>query len=140
LGQSADIHTEAISIRDPAKMPPLLHRLSEVQPEPLDYLSVSYGLTPSLFKFWKRSHYTPLYIRQTTNELTGEHSCVMIKGLSNRQTETKEWLSSFAQDFHRRFLSLLSYKFREFASVTALSIMEACNAAGSPAKPRLGIP
>lgn len=32
------------------------------------------------------------------------------------------------QDFRRRFLSLLSYKFREFGSVTALSILEAVNA------------
>jgi hypothetical protein len=30
-------------------------------------------------------------------------------------------------DFRRRFLSLLSYKFREFGSVTALSILEAVN-------------
>ena len=31
-------------------------------------------------------------------------------------------------DFRRRFLSLLSFKFREFGSVTALSILEAANA------------
>lgn len=30
-------------------------------------------------------------------------------------------------DFRRRFLSLLSFKFREFGSVTALSILEAAN-------------
>ena len=31
-------------------------------------------------------------------------------------------------DFRRRFLSLLSFKFREFGSVTALSVLEATNA------------
>jgi len=31
-------------------------------------------------------------------------------------------------DFRRRFLSLLSFKFREFGSVTALSLLEATNA------------
>ena len=30
-------------------------------------------------------------------------------------------------DFRRRFLTLLSYKFREFGSVTALSVLEAAN-------------
>jgi hypothetical protein len=30
-------------------------------------------------------------------------------------------------DFRRRFLSLLSFKFREFGSVTALSVLEAAN-------------
>ena len=31
-------------------------------------------------------------------------------------------------DFRRRFLTLLSYNFREFGSVTALSVVEAANA------------
>ena len=31
-------------------------------------------------------------------------------------------------DFRKRFLSLLSYKFRELGSITALSILEAANA------------
>jgi N-acetyltransferase 10 len=31
-------------------------------------------------------------------------------------------------DFRRRFISLLSFKFREFGSVTALSVIEAANA------------
>jgi hypothetical protein len=31
-------------------------------------------------------------------------------------------------DFRRRFLTLLSFKFREFGSVTALSVLEAANA------------
>jgi len=31
-------------------------------------------------------------------------------------------------DFRRRFLTLLSFKFREFGAVTALSIIEAINA------------
>ena len=31
-------------------------------------------------------------------------------------------------DFRKRFITLLSYKFREFASVTALSVLEAANA------------
>jgi N-acetyltransferase 10 len=30
-------------------------------------------------------------------------------------------------DFRRRFLTLLSFKFREFGSVTSLSVLEAAN-------------
>lgn len=37
------------------------------------------------------------------------------------------WLGAFAGDFHRRFLSLLSYKFREFPSILALTIEESAN-------------
>lgn len=133
-------------------MPPLLRRLSELTPEKLDYLGVSYGLTPSLFRFWKRTGYIPLYLRQTQNDLTGEHTCIMIKALdkSDRLKEDGTWLSAFAQgefckltakvckgsfqgtlsfsDFRRRFISLLSFQFRHFPSITSLSVLEAAGA------------
>lgn len=89
--------TEAIAIRDPKRMPPLLQRLSERRPEPLDYLGVSYGLTPQLLRFWKRAGYVPLYLRQTPNDLTGEHSCVMLKSLGSSVAEEENWLTAFAQ-------------------------------------------
>ncbi|GAA5886428.1 hypothetical protein JCM5296_001903 [Sporobolomyces johnsonii] len=125
--KNASLATDSITIRDAAKMPPLLQRLSERSPEKLDYLGVSYGVTPLLFKFWKRAGFVPLYMRQTTNDLTGEHSCVMLRGLNKNQAETSRWLSDFSVDFRKRFIALLSYKFREFGSIPALSILEAAN-------------
>ncbi|GAA99312.1 uncharacterized protein L969DRAFT_93775 [Mixia osmundae IAM 14324] len=122
------LHTEVIAVRNAARMPPLLQRLPERQPEKLDYLGVSYGLTPSLFKYWKRNGYIPMYLRQTENDLTGEHTCIMLRGLSSSRSESAGWLSAFALDFRRRFLSLLSFKFREFSSVLSLSIIEGANA------------
>ncbi|KAJ7511854.1 GNAT acetyltransferase 2-domain-containing protein [Mycena galericulata] len=124
---TSDLRTETPTVRAVSSMPPLLQRLSERKPEILDYLGVSYGLTGQLLRFWKRAGYVPLYLRQSTSELTGEHSCVMVRGLSS-SSDGQEWLGEFAKDFRRRFLSLLSYKFREFGSVTALSILEAVNA------------
>ncbi|ORY82898.1 putative nucleolus protein [Leucosporidium creatinivorum] len=128
VDENATLHTDKVGIRDASRMPPLLQRLSERQPENLDYLGTSYGVTPLLFKFWKRAGYVPLYMRQTTNDLTGEHSCVMLRGLNKNKDESASWLSAFSVDFRKRFISLLSYKFREFASVTALSVLEAANA------------
>ncbi|KAJ2913890.1 hypothetical protein MD484_g6524, partial [Candolleomyces efflorescens] len=125
---SADLLTEKPTIRSATSMPPLLQRLSERKPEPLDYLGVSYGLTSQLLRFWKRAGFVPLYLRQTQSELTGEHTCVMVRGLNSSLPGELGWLSEFAKDFRRRFLTLLSYKFREFGSVTALSVLEAVNA------------
>ena|ERR1700709_837499 len=51
-----------------------------------------------------------VYLRQTPNDLTGEHTCVMIRPLENN-SEGKEWLGAFSRDFKRRFLELLSYQF-----------------------------
>ncbi|KAJ8065947.1 hypothetical protein OCU04_005048 [Sclerotinia nivalis] len=129
---SASLLDDNINVRDIRKMPPLFSKLSEKRPDNLDYIGVSYGLTQPLHRFWKRASFVPLYLRQTPNELTGEHTCVMVRTLEN--SENREWESAFSRDFHRRFLSLLSYQFREFPSVLALSIDESANA-GSKSDP-----
>ncbi|GKT64836.1 nucleolar ATPase [Colletotrichum tofieldiae] len=115
-----------VHIRDINKLPPLFARFSEIRPAALDYVGVSYGLTQQLHKFWKRASFAPVYLRQTANDLTGEHTCVMLRPLEN--TADQSWLGAFSRDFQRRFQSLLSYQFREFQSVVALSIDESANA------------
>ncbi|KAG5219845.1 DUF699-domain-containing protein [Salix suchowensis] len=102
---SATLLTDDLAIRAPTAMPPLLQRLTERKPEQLDYLGVSYGLTPQLLR-----------------ELTGEHTCVMVRGLNSSTEGELEWLMEFTKDFRRRFLSLLSFKFREFASLTSTEL------------------
>uniref|UniRef100_A0AAY5KMN5 RNA cytidine acetyltransferase n=1 Tax=Esox lucius TaxID=8010 RepID=A0AAY5KMN5_ESOLU len=106
-------------------LPPLLLKLNERRAERLDYLGVSYGLTPPLLKFWKKAGFVPVYLRQTPNDLTGEHSCVMLKELSAEEVpEQGQWLAAFWKDFRRRFLSLLSYQFSTFSPSMALNILQ----------------
>ena len=125
--EESNLQSDNIKVRDINNMPPLFSRLSERRPYYLDYVGVSYGLTQPLHKFWKRSSFSPVYLRQTANELTGEHTCVMIRTLSTGSNDSS-WLGAYTRDFHRRFLSLLSFQFRSFPSVLALSIMESANA------------
>ncbi|XP_017261286.1 RNA cytidine acetyltransferase [Kryptolebias marmoratus] len=126
----ASVSSEAVSLLEevvtPRKeLPPLLLKLSERRAEKLDYLGVSYGLTAQLLRFWKKAGYTPVYLRQTPNDLTGEHSCVMVKELNTDEaSEQSRWLSAFWKDFRRRFLSLLSYQFSSFNPSLALSILQ----------------
>ncbi|BDD54565.1 killer toxin resistant protein, variant 2 [Monascus purpureus] len=124
---NSNLLDDNVRVRDIRSMPPLFGKLSERRPDALDYVGVSYGLTPALHKFWKRSSFVPVYLRQTPNDLTGEHSCVMLRTLSAGSNDSS-WLGAFARDFHRRFLTLLSYQFRTFPSVLSLSICESANA------------
>ena len=39
----------------------------------------------------------PLYVRQTTSELTGEHTCVMVRGLNTSVESELEWLREFVR-------------------------------------------
>ncbi|XP_011605868.2 RNA cytidine acetyltransferase [Takifugu rubripes] len=124
------VSSEAVSLLEevviPRKeLPPLLLKLSERRAERLDYLGVSYGLTTQLLRFWKKAGYSPVYLRQTPNDLTGEHSCVMLKELNTDEaSEQSQWLTAFWKDFRRRFLSLLSYQFSSFHPSLSLTILQ----------------
>ena len=106
-------------------LPPLLQKLSERKPEALHYLGTSFGITHQLFCFWKKSKYFPVYIRQTANETTAEHSCIMLHAL-HVQDVLPDWLEKFSSDFHKRFLNLLSYNLSNFTSTLALEIESSC--------------
>ena len=102
-------------------LPPLLLELSERPPEKLQYLGTSYGLTPNLLRFWKKSGYVPTYIRQTKNDLTGEHTLIMLKLLES--TTSSSWLPEFWTDFRHRLVNLLGYQLSALPPSLALSLL-----------------
>ena len=105
-------------------LPPLLLELSERPPEPLNYLGTSYGLTANLLRFWKKGGYVPTYVRQTKNDLTGEHTVIMLKVLGgDSANKTQSWLSEFWTDFRHRLVHLLGYQLSSLAPSLALSLL-----------------
>uniref|UniRef100_A0A1B0A084 RNA cytidine acetyltransferase n=1 Tax=Glossina pallidipes TaxID=7398 RepID=A0A1B0A084_GLOPL len=110
-------------IRPRKKIPTLLKRLTERIPEHIEYLGTSYGLTQDLLKFWKSLGFVPVYISQKANEITAEHTCIMLHSLKNEKKCT-EWLNLYFNDFRRRITKLLSKAFREFPSSLALSLLD----------------
>lgn len=76
--------------------------------------------------FRKRGGFVPVYLRQTTNDLTGEHSCIMLNVLKPDDAaveQPEDWLMAYWVDFRRRFISLLSYQFRAFTPSIALGVL-----------------
>jgi N-acetyltransferase 10 len=133
--EGAGLHSEVLRAR--RNLPPLLLKLGERRAERLHWLGVSYGMTEELLKFWKRAGYMPVYLRQTTNDLTGEHTCVMLRELDAADLDTKAapgWTVHYTDDFKRRFVALLGYQFRAFAPSLALQVLEQRGARiGNPA-------
>lgn len=121
-------------IKPRTNLKPLLVKLSDRQPVLLDWLGVSFGMTQQLFKFWRRLDYLPVYLRQTTNGITGEHTAVMLKRLGGVSSE--KWLEEFNEDFRRRFVSLLGYQFRSFQASLALDIL---TGSSTPSKSMTGV-
>lgn len=122
--EEADLQTEVIEPR--SSLPPLFMKLSERPAEALDYIGVSFGVTPQLIKFWKRAKFIPVYISQTTSDITEEHSCIMIHKLNpeGQQIEEASWLQDYWINFRMRFIGFLSYCFRDYSSSLALNILE----------------
>lgn len=125
--EDSSLLQDNVKIREANEMPPLFARLPELKSPQLDYVGVSYGLTPQLHKFWKRSSFVPVYLRQTPNDLTGEHTCIMLRSLETTSSDGS-WVAAFAKDFQKRFLNLLSYQFRSFPAISSLSIEESASA------------
>ncbi|CAH8440187.1 unnamed protein product [Schistosoma turkestanicum] len=117
--------TEVIKRREPASLPPLLSRLNERPSEKLDYIGVSFGATPSLLRFWKRSGYVPVYLRQNMNELTGEFTCIMVKPLKHQSVSSRsaEWLRNYFYDFTKRLIHLLPGPFRHMDGTYGLELL-----------------
>lgn len=109
------------TIRPRKKVPTLLKRLHERRPENIDYIGTSYGLTQDLLKFWKRQAFVPVYLSQKSNDLTGEHSCIMISALKPLHLK---WLSEFYSDFRRRILRLVGKSFTPFTTSMVLSLLD----------------
>ena len=101
-------------------LPPLLKPVNELSPTQISYLSVSYGLTTELFKFWSKNKFSPFYIKQSKNETTGEHNCMMIKPLD---TSVINYNFIF-EDFKRRFVKLLSADFRDLDLGVCIDIIK----------------
>lgn len=110
------------------KLPPLLLPLTEAKAPRLDWLGTSFGLTAELYRFWKRSGMQMLYLRQTKNELTGEHSAIMVQALPQRTGFDDAWLPAFVADTQRRIISLLGGPFREMNVKLAVTMLEEIDA------------
>jgi len=132
-GAESRLLTEKIKPRK--TLPPLLVPAGDItRPERLHWVGTSYGLTAGLFAYWHRSGYLPVYLRQTANDVTSEHTMIMMRALSTAGVPGAPragWLTGFVADFARRFLSLLAAEFRTYELPLALSVADAaCSVMG----------
>lgn len=122
VDSKSGIRGEKLTPRE--ELPPLLLPLTEVEAPRLDWLGTSFGLTSQLHRFWRRAGMRMLYLRQTANELTGEHSAILMRALPKRTGFDDAWLPAFVSDSRRRIISLLSGPFQDMDVRLAMSILD----------------
>jgi N-acetyltransferase 10 len=116
------LQTESVQPRKQIR--PLLTSVSETpslyKDQGIDYVGTSFGLTLNLFNFWNKNKFSPMYVRQSANETTGEYSCIML-----RPTQGSAWAQELLSDFTGRFLRLLGGPFASMPTSLALSMLRA---------------
>ena len=125
VNDNADLAQEDIKPR--AELPPLLTALVDRPAERLNWIGVSFGLTSSLQNFWSRKGFKLCYLRQTSNELTGEHSAIVLREVNYSDAidaPTPGWLNAYVSDYRKRLVSLLSYSFSKLETPLAVSIID----------------
>ncbi|KAH0793554.1 RNA cytidine acetyltransferase [Histomonas meleagridis] len=89
---------------------PIMKRLVNCAHEEVNYAGVAFGITSSLYRFWSRCGFAPIYVSQAINETTGEHSAIVLKPFD----DNNEWFMEMKNEFRIRFGRLLGYQFRDF--------------------------
>ncbi len=126
-GEASTLESEGEIIRESENDSSLLVPLREKRAERLHWLGSSFGLTNGLHKFWKRQKYEVCYVRQTENDVTGEHSTIVIKELSTKGMKDAPhagWSKAYKLDYRRRLLSMLGYTFTKLDLALALSLVD----------------
>jgi N-acetyltransferase 10 len=99
------------------------------------YIGTAFGLTKDLFTFWRKNEYYPVYLKLTENDITGEHSCIMLKPIRDdnllssgvevvNEGKNINWLNPFLSDFKKRLITLLGFEFRSMSIKLSLSILD----------------
>ncbi|OAG30762.1 N-acetyltransferase 1 [Nematocida displodere] len=86
----------------------------------VDYIGVSFGVTPRLLNFWSLQKMSPAYLKHTVSKSTGENSLIMLKGITPK---AHQWIARFNQEFSQRMMELLPGCFRSIPSIIATQLI-----------------
>ena len=81
----------------------LLHHIQALAVEQnVDFIGSSFGVNPQLLSFWLNAGFSTARIGFTKDKSSGEHSALLIKGLSVKHKQKQ-------QEFHRNFYQSFDY-------------------------------
>ena len=86
----------------------------------VDYLGAGYAATPGLLRFWSRCGYTPARVAVTRSPISGEHSAVVLRGVSEPGCDLTGRLCAA---FLRRFPHVLADALRDLDPEVAVAAL-----------------
>lgn len=86
----------------------------------LDWAGSGFGVSPELLRFWVKNGFIPIHITPQRNEVSGEHSLIVIKALKD---EIQKVIEDLNADFTRRLIEYLSDELRDLETETAIGLL-----------------
>ncbi len=89
--------------------------------ENLDWAGSGFGVSPELLRFWVKNGFTPIHITPQRNEVSGEHSLIVLRALKDDIQKIVEDLNA---DFTRRLIEYLSDELSDLETETAIGLLK----------------
>ena len=85
-----------------------------------DWIGSGFGVSPELLRFWLKNGFLPVHITPQRNEVSGEHTVVVLKALKMHVEEVVESLNS---NFVKRLLEWLGDELSDLDVETAIQLL-----------------
>ncbi len=87
----------------------------------LDWVGSGFGVSPELLRFWTRNGFTPVHITPQRNEVSGEHTVIVLKAL---KPLVEEFIARLNAEFTRRLIEYLADELRDLETETAVGLLK----------------
>ncbi|ADC65603.1 protein of unknown function DUF699 ATPase putative [Ferroglobus placidus DSM 10642] len=101
----------------------------------MDWAGSGFGVSPELLRFWMRNGFTPVHITPQRNEVSGEHSAIVLKALNDKVYEMLEEINS---EFIRRLIELLGDELKDLEVETTKLLLSSILKPAKIPKPEFG--
>lgn len=100
----------------------------------LDWIGSGFGVSIELLSFWNKNGFLPVHITPGRNEVSGEHTLIVLKALNRK---IKGRLLQINSDFIKRLIEYLSDELRDIETETAIMLLKTAKRNAPIPKPRI---
>ena len=105
------------------------------QARDMDWVGSGFGVSPELMRFWIKNGFYPVHITPQRNEVSGEHTLVVIRPLKPHIYSKIEEINA---DFTRRLIEYLSDELSDLETETAVGLLRCLMRDANIPKPEFG--
>lgn len=87
----------------------------------MEWVGSGFGVSPELLKFWIKNGFTPVHITPQRNEVSGEHTVIVIKAL---KPDIESIVENLNVEFTRRLIEYLSDELSDLETEIAVLLLQ----------------